>query len=211
MRKSDYFGNLNENNINDNKTFGKTIKPFLLDKVTSTNKLTLIDKKDIFLGDCDTAKVLTTFFSNILSGLNVPEYLNCEPLVNKISDPVFKYVGKYVIKCSNHTRILALGEVCNNHLRLSVSFSKINEAETLKLETAKECQDTNILTKTIKESVEITTDVLLSSLKSNFSSSFRKCKCNTFIEKKRGRNCNNNYRPISTHTNMSKIYNRCIF
>ena len=27
--KSDYFGNLNEKNINDNKTFWKTISPFL--------------------------------------------------------------------------------------------------------------------------------------------------------------------------------------
>ena len=31
--KSDYFGNLNEKNINDNKTIWKTIKPFLSDKV----------------------------------------------------------------------------------------------------------------------------------------------------------------------------------
>ena len=32
--KSDYFGNLNGKSINDNKTFWKTIKPFLSDKVT---------------------------------------------------------------------------------------------------------------------------------------------------------------------------------
>ena len=36
--KSDYFGNLNEKNINDNKTFRKTIKSFLSNKVRSTNK-----------------------------------------------------------------------------------------------------------------------------------------------------------------------------
>ena len=36
--KSDYFGNLNDKSINDNKTFWKTIKPFLSDKVT-TNKM----------------------------------------------------------------------------------------------------------------------------------------------------------------------------
>ena len=29
--KSNYFGNLNDKNINDNKTFWKTVKPFLLD------------------------------------------------------------------------------------------------------------------------------------------------------------------------------------
>ena len=36
--KSDYFRNLNEKNINDNKTFWKTIKPFLSDKVNQQTK-----------------------------------------------------------------------------------------------------------------------------------------------------------------------------
>ena len=48
--KSDYFGNRNEKNINDNKTFWKTIKPFLLNKVRSTNKMILIDKEETFMG-----------------------------------------------------------------------------------------------------------------------------------------------------------------
>ena len=85
--KSDYFGNLKERNINDNKIFWKNIKslttnvahhiktsqlmrnigrqwvkPFLSDEVTSANKMTLIDKKEIILGDYNTAKVLNTFF-----------------------------------------------------------------------------------------------------------------------------------------------------
>ena len=41
--------------VYDNKTFGKTIElPFLSDKVTSTNKMTLTDKEDIFVGDYNT-------------------------------------------------------------------------------------------------------------------------------------------------------------
>ena len=36
--KSDYFGNLNEKVIND-KTFWKTIKPFISDKVRLTKKI----------------------------------------------------------------------------------------------------------------------------------------------------------------------------
>ena len=70
MDKSNYFGNLNQKNINDeNKTFKKTLKPFLLGKVTSTNKMTLIDKEGIIAGDYNTAKVLITFFPNIISNL----------------------------------------------------------------------------------------------------------------------------------------------
>ena len=78
-----------------------------MDKVTSTYKMTLIDKKEILVGDYNTAKVSflifwNNFFSNTVSGLNIPEYSNCEPLANNISDPVLKYVGK----CRNHPRYL---------------------------------------------------------------------------------------------------------
>ena len=109
ISKSDHFGNLNEKNINDNKTFWKTIKPFLSDKVRSTNNMKLIDKEEIIKGDCKTAKVLNTFFSNTVSNLNIEEYSSCEPLANNISDPVLKCAVKY----RNHPSILAIGEACN--------------------------------------------------------------------------------------------------
>ena len=40
--KSEYFGNLNQKKI---------IKPFLSDKITSTQKITLIEKEEIIMGD----------------------------------------------------------------------------------------------------------------------------------------------------------------
>ena len=84
------------------------------------------DKEEILEGNYDIAKVLNTFFSNIVSNLNIVEYTNYEPLANNISDPVLKCVVKY----RNHPSILALGEVCNKHLRLAFSFSKINREES---------------------------------------------------------------------------------
>ena len=124
--KSYYFGYLNEKSVNDCKTFWKTFKPFLSDKVTSPNKMTLIAKEEIIVDDYDIAKVLNTFFSTIIINLNIAKYSNCEPLFNNISDPVLKCVVKY----RNHPSILALGEVCNKHLRLAFSFSKINREES---------------------------------------------------------------------------------
>ena len=59
------------------------------------------------MGDCNTAKVLNTFFSNIVSNFDIAEYSNCVPLANNISDPVSKCVVKY----RNHASILAIGEV----------------------------------------------------------------------------------------------------
>ena len=108
--KSDYFGNLNEKNINDNKTFWKTIKPFLSDKVRLANKITLMKNKETIMGDYNTT-----------------EYSNCEPLANNISDSILKCVVKY----RNHPSILAIGEICKKHPRRPFSFSKINREEIL--------------------------------------------------------------------------------
>ena len=180
LRKSklDYFGNPNEKDINDNKIFLKTIKPFLSDKVRLTNKMTLIDNEEIIMDDYNTARVLNTSFSNIVSNLNIAKYSNCEPLANNISDPILKCVVKY----RKHPSILSIGEVCNKHPRLPFSFSKINRdeilEEILKLETSKASQDTDIPTKIIKENADIIADILLASFndsveKSNFPSSLQ--------------------------------------
>ena len=70
------------------KHFWKTIKPFLLHKVTSTSKLKLIDKEGINAGDYNNGNVLNIFFSNIVSNLNMKECLNCEALANNITSLV---------------------------------------------------------------------------------------------------------------------------
>ena len=51
----------------------KTVKPFFSDKVTS-----LIEEGEIIRNNSDTARVLNTFFSNIISNLKMPEYTKCE-------------------------------------------------------------------------------------------------------------------------------------
>ena len=106
---------------------------------------------------------MNTFFSNIVSNLNIAKYSNCKPLANSISYPVLKCV----IKHKNHPSILAIREVCSKHPRLPLSFSKVNREEILrkilKLETSEACQDTDILTKIIKENADILADILLAS------------------------------------------------
>ena len=108
-----------EKNINDKNTFWKAIQPFLSDKVRSTSKMTLIDKENNIVDEYNTAKVMSTFFSYIVSNLNIAECSNCEPVANNISDPLLKCVVTY----RNHPSILAIG--------LPFSFSKINREEIL--------------------------------------------------------------------------------
>ena len=86
--KSKYYSDLNKNDVTDNKMFWKTIKLFLPDKVTSSSeKNTMIEEDKIIGNDSDTVRVLSTFFSNILSNLIIPQYTKCDPLSEFISNP----------------------------------------------------------------------------------------------------------------------------
>ena len=80
--------------MGDIKTFwnilehsGKPLSTFL-----STQKMTIIVKEEIIMGDHNTAEVLNTFFSNNVSNLKFEGYSNCDPLANNIRDPVFKCI-----------------------------------------------------------------------------------------------------------------------
>ena len=82
-------------------------KPFLSDKITSTQKISLIDNDKFVKNDDDTAKVLNTFFSSTVSNLKILDYSNCDPLARNIKEPVLKARVKY----KTHPSILTIGEV----------------------------------------------------------------------------------------------------
>ena len=106
--KREYFSDLDVKITTDNKTFWKTAKPFLSDKVTtSSQKITLIENNKIVKNDNDTARVLNTFFSNIVCDLKIPDYNNCDSLAENIQEPVLKAIVKY----RNHPSILTIEEV----------------------------------------------------------------------------------------------------
>ena len=89
------YSNLNEKKITDNKTFWKTIKPFLSNKTPSDEKITLIKKDKIIKTDTKAGNILNTFFSTIISKLNISEYPVSDPISNDINDPVLKSILKY--------------------------------------------------------------------------------------------------------------------
>ena len=93
--KRKYYSSLDEKNITDNKKFWKTVKPFLLDKTPFNAKITLIEDGETINSDNELADVLNTFFSNIVSNINLPEYLISNPYYNKVRDPVLKDILKY--------------------------------------------------------------------------------------------------------------------
>ena len=70
--KSKHYNNLDEKGTTDKK---RTVKPFLSDKTPFNAKITLIEDGEIISSDNEIADLLNTFFSNIVSNLNLPESL----------------------------------------------------------------------------------------------------------------------------------------
>ena len=124
--------------------------------------------------------------------------------------------SKCVVKYRNHPSILAIGEVCNKHPRLSFSFSKINRQEILRqilklLKHAKILIFRQKLSKRIRICLLTFFLQVLMILSENLIPYSPKKENITTVFKKGDRNPKDNYRPVSIVPNMSKIFERCIF
>ena len=93
--KINYHGNLDENNITDNKLFWKTVKPLLSDKSVHSDKIHLNEIEELINSESKTAEALNEFFSNIVKILNIPEYENLNPNFENVKEPVLKAILKY--------------------------------------------------------------------------------------------------------------------
>ena len=58
----------------------------------SREKIALIEEDEILESDSNTAQILNTFFSNIVSNLNIAKYANSDPISDNINDPVIKSI-----------------------------------------------------------------------------------------------------------------------
>ena len=85
--KKQFFCNLNTNVVTENKTFWKTLKPFLTEKVKTKSKISLIEKKcndsstepseEIISDKEKVAEIFNNFFVNIVPNLKIPNNHNC--------------------------------------------------------------------------------------------------------------------------------------
>ena len=84
--------------MTDNKTFWKTVKPLLTDKVKNKSKITLIEKKykdnsteyseEIISDDKEVAEVFNIFFINIIPDLKIPASQNWNNGFQNKNDPL---------------------------------------------------------------------------------------------------------------------------
>ena len=70
--KKVFFVNVDTKNITDNKFFWKTVKPFLVNKISSNpNEMSIIQKDEIISRSKNVAEIFSTVFENFVSNLSI--------------------------------------------------------------------------------------------------------------------------------------------
>ena len=125
--KREYFANLNEKVITDNRTFWHIVKPVLSDKIKSTENITLVNNKNITSKKVEVANTLNNFFLTIIKNLKIPEYYSENNLPPNLSrHPTLKAILKY----KNHPnisiikRFLNVFQVFTFHKLIKIQFLK---------------------------------------------------------------------------------------
>ena len=220
--KKEFFSKLNTADISDNKVFWNKIKPLFTDKVKSKSKITLIEKelnKDsneiisekIISNDNDVAETFNKFFVNIVPNLKIPTNHDFDINFKVTGDPIVDAINKY----ENHPSIIMI----KNKNKTQFSFTMVEYDDILKkvkkLNTSKASQQSDIPTKILRENDEffarffhenfnlcIDVDIFPSDLKiADVTPAY----------KKKSKYSKDNYRPVSILSNISKIYERCIY
>ena len=153
--KNNYYENLDEKEVTDNKKFWRTIKLYLSDMSVKCDKIHLNENENLIKGESETAEVLNNFFSNIIKKLKIPEYENLNSSIENIKDPDFRAILKY----KNHPSIIAINGKSKN---AKFSFHEVNNEKIAKkikeikklLNKNKASQKSDISIRIIKENAK---------------------------------------------------------
>ena len=87
--KKEYFEDINAKDINDNKKFWKTIKPFFSNKGLNTNKLMIIEENNLISEESILANTMNQYFTSITKQLNLKKSPQLKYLedIKKIRSP----------------------------------------------------------------------------------------------------------------------------
>ena len=115
MFKKEYYDRLNEKHVTDNKTFWKTIKPFLSDKTVNSPKITTDEKNEIINNEENIAEIFNTYFTSIVSNPKITLYQDTDfarridPFVE--DDPITYILEKH----TNHRSVIAIKNFCHEN------------------------------------------------------------------------------------------------
>ena len=114
-----FYSKIDTHKITNNKTFWKTITPFLSRKAPSSSRITLIENEAIISDDQKRAETLSKFFVKAVYKLDIREFKNISN-INGLSDPVEIAIKKY----ENHPSIVAITQKFN--FTVCFEFEEVN-------------------------------------------------------------------------------------
>ena len=215
-----FYENIDTNFVQDNKTFWKTVKPFLSNKGSQSRKITLVEKvttnddtkeiiEKVITDDTEVAETLNCYFENAVKKLDINENRFLIDSYDEKSDPIESAIAKY----AHHPSVLNIREKITSG---SFSFSEITlpevERELLQLNAKKASTFQNIPPKHLKQVSDVCAPVLLNLVNQSFlDQSFPdelKHADVTPVFKKGDSTSAENYRPVSVLPVVSKIYER---
>ena len=135
-----YYNNLDLKNIEDNKKFWKTVKPFASDKFTKSSKISLLDNGTVVSDDSEIANIFKNFFKNAVTSLN----LKCDETLisdtSNLDDPVDIAIEKFknhpsinlIRENVGHDHTFDFGEVSNEDLKKEIQNLDQNKSTTHK-------------------------------------------------------------------------------
>ena len=151
--KREYFANLNEKDITDNRMFWHIVTPFLSHKIKSRENITFVNNQNITSKEVEVANTLNNFFSTIIKNLKIPQYYAENNLPPNLSrHPTLKAILKY----KNHPSISIIKRFSERFS--SLHFSQVDKNTVLKKimksSLNKSVQDTDIPVKILKENAD---------------------------------------------------------
>ena len=202
--KKHYYSNLKINKVTDNKLIWKTVKPFMSDKGSSMNQISLIENNKLLVKDEDIAKCFNDYFDTAVSNLEINENNDLLSNVSHLTVPVDIAIAKY----ENHPSILSIKQPVNATTTFDEIMIEIN-----KLNKRKNGTFGNIPPKLLQQTSYICNEPLMriwneELIKNHTFPQELKLADIIPIFKKADATLAKNYRPVSVLPLVSKIFER---
>ena len=190
--KKTFFETLNITEITDNRKFWKTVKPFFTDKCKTTNNIILTEKNETLNDNKKISNTFNEYFTNITKGLNLRESTGNINFENEESCKKIKEnFGKETISKKDVLNLIE--QLPGNKATVSNDIP------------------VSVLKESVSAYYEKLTDIFNNCIRSGTFPEILKKSEVTPVFKKGDPTSKTDYRPVSTLSNFSKIFEKLIY
>ena len=120
--KKQCYENLSVNNVMDNQTFWKTVKPSFSHKESNSRRITLLENDSILTDDKDITKAMNNFSVNIIKDLNLKPH----------KDSSLTNINGITSNSDNHMSIKKIKESFPNIVSGDFNFQEVSREDVKK-------------------------------------------------------------------------------